>query len=89
MFDSLAVPSFLPTWGLNFKAIIRNLVGWLASLGRKNDTKSSYDRHPTDLLLADYSTTKKDYFLEQLDSFIQSTEKALHEKTSQSDACKA
>jgi len=40
-------------------------------------------------LLADYSKTNKDYFLKQLDSFIQSAEKALHEKTSQLDACKA
>ncbi|MEH2458101.1 nucleotide-binding domain-containing protein [Nostoc sp.] len=40
-------------------------------------------------LLEDYSKTNKDYFLEQLGSFIQSAEKALDEKTSQKDACKA
>ncbi|MEH2298047.1 MAG: CBASS cGAMP synthase [Nostoc sp.] len=40
-------------------------------------------------LLEDYSQTNKDYFLEQLGSFIQSAEKALDEKTSQKDACKA
>lgn len=40
-------------------------------------------------LLEDYSKTNKDYFLEQLGSFIQSAKKALDEKTSQKDACKA
>ncbi len=40
-------------------------------------------------LLEDYSKTNKDYFLEQLDSFIQSAEKALDEKTNQKGACKA
>ena len=40
-------------------------------------------------LLADYSKTNKDYFLEQLDGFIASAEKALSAKTSQKDACKA
>lgn len=40
-------------------------------------------------LLEDYSKTNKDYFLAQLGSFIQSAEKALDEKTSQKDACKA
>jgi len=40
-------------------------------------------------LLEDYSKTNKDYFLGQLGSFIQSAEKALGEKTSQKDACKA
>ncbi len=40
-------------------------------------------------LLEDYSRTNKDYFLGQLDSFIQSAEKALDEKTSQANACKA
>jgi hypothetical protein len=40
-------------------------------------------------LLANYSKTNKDYFLGQLDSFIQSAEKALDEKTMEKDACKA
>lgn len=40
-------------------------------------------------LLEDYSKTNKDYLLGQLGSFIQSAEKALGEKTSQKDACKA
>lgn len=40
-------------------------------------------------LLKDYSKTNKDYFLGQLDSFIQSAEKALDEKTGQRDACRA
>ena len=40
-------------------------------------------------LLQDYSETNKNYFLGQLGSFIQSAEKALDEKTSQKDACKA
>ncbi|MEH2076926.1 MAG: hypothetical protein V7K57_21410 [Nostoc sp.] len=40
-------------------------------------------------LLEDYSKTNKDYFLGQLGSFIQSAERALDEKTSQKDACKA
>lgn|GEM_PF-189371 len=40
-------------------------------------------------LLEDYSKTKKDYFLGQLGSFIQSAEKALSDKSSQKDACKA
>jgi hypothetical protein len=40
-------------------------------------------------LLEDYSKTKKDYFLGQLDSLIQSAEKALSDKSSQKDACKA
>ncbi|WP_298912241.1 cyclic GMP-AMP synthase DncV-like nucleotidyltransferase [uncultured Nostoc sp.] len=40
-------------------------------------------------LLEDYSKTNKNYFLVQLGSFIQSAEKALDEKTSQKDACKA
>ncbi len=40
-------------------------------------------------LLEDYSKTNKDYFLGQLGSFIQSAEKALDDKTSQMDACKA
>jgi hypothetical protein len=44
---------------------------------------------PTDEdLLANYSITNKNYFLKQLDSFIASAEKALSNKTSQSDACK-
>lgn len=38
-------------------------------------------------LLEDYSKTNKEYFLEQLGSFIQSAAKALDEKTSQKDAC--
>lgn len=40
-------------------------------------------------LLTNYSKTNKDYFLEQLGSFIESAEKALSDKTSQKDACKA
>jgi hypothetical protein len=40
-------------------------------------------------LLANYSKTNKDYFLGQLDSFIQSAEKAVDEKTMEKDACKA
>ncbi|MEB3281407.1 MAG: hypothetical protein VKK42_21045 [Lyngbya sp.] len=40
-------------------------------------------------LLEDYRKTNKDYFFGQLGSFIQSAEKALDEKTSQKDACKA
>ena len=40
-------------------------------------------------LLANYSKTNKDYFLGQLGSFIESAEKALSDKTSQKDACKA
>lgn len=40
-------------------------------------------------LLANYSKTNKNYFLGQLDSFIQSAEKALDEKTSPIEACKA
>jgi len=60
--------------------------------------KSSLDRsfvcyRPTtpthENLLAYYSTTNKDYFLDQLGSFIESAEKALSDKTSQEDACKA
>lgn len=39
-------------------------------------------------LLEDYSKTKKDYFLDRLDSFIQSAEKALDDRTTQKEACK-
>ena len=40
-------------------------------------------------LLEDYSKTKKDCFLRQLGSFIQSAEEALSDKSSQKNACKA
>lgn len=40
-------------------------------------------------LLEDYSKTKKDYFLDRLASFIQSAEKALEDRTTQKEACKA
>lgn len=40
-------------------------------------------------LLADYSKTKKEYFLDRLSSFIQSAERALSDDTSPKDACKA
>ncbi|CAA9290811.1 hypothetical protein AVDCRST_MAG92-4259 [uncultured Coleofasciculus sp.] len=59
--------------------------------------KSSLDRNfvcyrPTtpayEDLLTGYSKTNTNYFLGQLDSFIQSAEKALDEKTMEKDACK-
>ncbi|AFY40932.1 cyclic GMP-AMP synthase DncV-like nucleotidyltransferase [Nostoc sp. PCC 7107] len=40
-------------------------------------------------LLEDYSKTKKNYFLGQLSSFIESAKTALDDNTSQRDACKA
>lgn len=40
-------------------------------------------------LLVNYSKTNKDYFLEQLDSFIASAKKAQSDKTNQKDACKS
>lgn len=40
-------------------------------------------------LLEDYAETNKNYFLGQLKSFVQSAEKALDDKSSQKDACKA
>lgn len=39
-------------------------------------------------LLEDYSKTKRDYFLTQLDSFIKSAKRALDENTTIEDACK-
>ena len=63
-------------------------------LNIKNSLESSFTCYrPTipfnENLLEKYSQTNKEYFLDQLDSFIRFSGKALEESTSSTDACKA